>query len=220
MANLSPEVPPAANPIPQPGPVAISPAAIKPIAKQAVIAAPAPVESTPKEVAIVDLPPAETKTEAEPEPELTPEPIKPVTTTAPLPSGTPRPVLSTADIVAQSEASVALIRGKSSVGTGFLIAKGILATNAHVIDGEFIDSIEIRFPSAEGKQKGPFTARMLYKDSQRDLAIFAVKTELPPLEVASAYKFRKGEDVTVIGNPGVGDEMVLENAISRGVVSF
>ncbi len=29
----------------------------------------------------------------------------------------------------------------------------------------------------------------------------------------------KGEDVTVIGNPGMGDDMVLENAISRGVMS-
>ena len=36
---------------------------------------------------------------------------------------------------------------------------------------------------------------------------------------AKAYTFRKGEDITVIGNPGFGDGQVLENAISRGVMS-
>ena len=44
-------------------------------------------------------------------------------------------------------------------------------------------------------------------------------TDLPPLELAPNYVFQKGEDVTVIGNPGLGDELVLENAISRGVMS-
>jgi hypothetical protein len=46
-----------------------------------------------------------------------------------------------------------------------------------------------------------------------------VATDLPPLELAPNYAFQKGEDVIVIGNPGLGDEVVLENAISRGVMS-
>ncbi len=37
--------------------------------------------------------------------------------------------------------------------------------------------------------------------------------------MARSYRFVKGEDITVIGNPGLGDEIVLENAISRGVMS-
>ncbi len=37
--------------------------------------------------------------------------------------------------------------------------------------------------------------------------------------MSRSYRFVKGEDVTVIGNPGLGDEVVLENAISRGVMS-
>ncbi len=39
------------------------------------------------------------------------------------------------------------------------------------------------------------------------------------MRVASEYTFRKGEDVTVIGNPGAGGELILENAISRGLMS-
>ena len=127
--------------------------------------------------------------------------------------------LTTADIVSRHEPSVALIRGRKGSGTGFLAGPGILATNAHVIDGERFKDIEVRFPSADRPRQGPYTARLLHLDRERDLALLGVATDLPPVVVADAYRFRKGEDVTVIGNPGVGGKMVLENAISRGIVS-
>ena len=127
--------------------------------------------------------------------------------------------LSTADIVAESEPSVALIKGKMTSGTGFLVAPGLLATNAHVIDDEFIRDLEVHFVSADEKHKDSLHAELLYEDLERDLAFLAVKTDLKPLRVAKSYTFRKGEDVTVIGNPGLGDGQVLENAISRGVMS-
>ena len=64
--------------------------------------------------------------------------------------------LSTADLVARCEPSVALIRGKQSLGTGFIVRPGLVATNAHVIDGEIMQNIEVRFPSAEEPLgKGP-----------------------------------------------------------------
>jgi S1-C subfamily serine protease len=59
----------------------------------------------------------------------------------------------------------------------------------------------------------------LYEDERRDLALLRVKSSLPPLRVAASYTFRKGEDVTAIGNPGAGGELILENAISRGLMS-
>ena len=127
--------------------------------------------------------------------------------------------LSTADIVAESEPSVALIKGKVSSGTGFLVGPGLLATNAHVIAEEFISDLEIRFVSADENHKAPLKPELLYLDAARDLAFLAVRTDLKPLRVAKAYTFRKGEDVTVIGNPGMGDGKVLENAISRGIMS-
>jgi S1-C subfamily serine protease len=127
--------------------------------------------------------------------------------------------LSTADIVEESEPSVALVKGNNSSGTGFLVAPGLLATNSHVIDDEFISDLEIRFVSADDARKAPLKAELLYEDPERDLAFLAVKTDLKPLRVARTYNFRKGEDVTVIGSPGLGDGQVLENAISRGVMS-
>jgi S1-C subfamily serine protease len=127
--------------------------------------------------------------------------------------------LSTAEIVEESEPSVALIKGNASSGTGFLVGPGLLATNAHVIEDEFIPDLEIRFVSADDKHNAPLKAELLYEDPERDLAFLAVKTDLKPLRVARTYAFRKGEDITVIGNPGIGDGQVLENAISRGVMS-
>jgi S1-C subfamily serine protease len=134
----------------------------------------------------------------------------------------PRPAhpLSSAEIATESEASIAMITGDGSVGTGFLVRPGLIATNAHVIDDEFANSIRVRFPSAPEKaQQGPFPAELLYQDDRRDLAFLRVKSPLPPLPIADAYTFRKGEDVTVIGNPGAGGELILENAISRGLMS-
>ncbi len=112
-----------------------------------------------------------------------------------------------------------MITGDGSVGTGFLVRPGILATNAHVIDSEFITTLRVRFPSAEKDQQGPMTTELLFEDTRRDLAFLKVKSSLPPLRVAQSYTFRKGEDITAIGNPGAGGELILENAISRGVMS-
>src|SRR6185437_2866574 len=132
--------------------------------------------------------------------------------------GPARP-LSTAEIVAESDPSIALIKGKASRGTGFLVGPGLLVTNAHVIDGEFVNQLQVHFPAAVRARRGPAPAELLYEDPRRDLALLAVKTDLPPLRVARSYAFRKGEDITVIGSPGIGDGKVLENAVSRGVMS-
>ncbi len=127
--------------------------------------------------------------------------------------------LSSAEIAAESEPSIAMITGVGSVGTGFLVRPGVIATNAHVIEDEFMTALRVRFPSAEKAQQGPLLTELLYEDTHRDLAFLRVKSMLPPLRIASSYKVRKGEDVTAIGNPGVGGELILENAISRGVMS-
>ncbi len=163
--------------------------------------------------------PAVAQPAAPAEPKLDPGPNDPPGPTVAASETPPAHDLSTADLVARCEPSVALIKGRRGSGTGFLVRPDILATNAHVIDGETVQNLEVRFPSADGPSQGPLNARLIYQDPLRDLAFLAVATDLPPLTVAGGYTFRKGEDVTVIGNPGLGGQMVLENAISRGVVS-
>ena len=158
-----------------------------------------------------------------PAPETSPvQPVTASTETSPPPAVNARPPgtpLTTAQIVARREPSVALIKGKVSSGTGFLVRYGVIATNAHVIEEEFISNLEIRFPSAPVGNQGPAKAQLLYEDRKRDIAFLAVKSDLPVLPIAPNYSFVKGEDILVIGNPGMGDDTVLENAISRGVMS-
>jgi S1-C subfamily serine protease len=141
----------------------------------------------------------------------------------PLPERTAPPrngaALSTAEIVARCEPSVALIKGSVGSGTGFVIKRGIVATNSHVIEDELLAALEVRFPGAPAGKQGPLRAQLLYEDRKRDLAFLAVPTELPALELEANYGFQKGEDITVIGNPGLGEDVVLENAITRGVMS-
>lgn len=127
--------------------------------------------------------------------------------------------LTTREIVERSEASVAQVKGARGSGSGFLVRHRLLATNHHVICDELCKNIELYFPSAANGERGSRRAELLYEDAKRDLAIFHVDTTREPLELAEAYTFRKGDDVTIIGSPGIGPGLALQNAITRGVVS-
>lgn len=127
--------------------------------------------------------------------------------------------LSTEDIVARTEPSIALIQGSSGSGTGFIVKPGVVVTNKHVIENEILNVLSVHFPSAESAQQGPFRPTLLYESPDRDIAFLSIESKLSPLPVAEAHVFRRGQEVIVIGSPGLGDETVLQNAISRGVMS-
>ena len=128
---------------------------------------------------------------------------------------TPR-VLTTEEIAERCEKAIAFVCGRHSFGTGFLVRPGLLATNAHILLMERIEDLHVTFPGARSES---MTAVLVLDDPRRDLALLAVPTDLPALEIESAYQFRRGQDVTVIGNPGVDDKLILKNAVSRGVMS-
>ena len=75
--------------------------------------------------------------------------------------------LTTREIVARTEASVALIKGRLGSGSGFLARPGVVITNAHVIELELLSALEVHFPSAAEGAKGPYPARLLDKDPRR-----------------------------------------------------
>ena len=127
--------------------------------------------------------------------------------------------LSTEDIVTRTEPSVALIKGATGSGTGFVIKPGIVVTNKHVIEDEILNTLSVHFPSADVTQQGPFRPTLLYESPDRDVAFLSIESSLPPLSVAKDYVFRRGQEVIVIGSPGVGDGVLLQNAISRGIMS-
>src|SRR2546427_13202735 len=104
-------------------------------------------------------------------------------------------------------------------GTGFLVRPNLLVTNAHVIRLVPVDRLKVYFPSAEGGKTPLAVGALLYEDRKRDLAFLTVESPLPALALLPRYEFQRGQNVTVIGNPGLGDNVILENAVSQGVMS-
>lgn len=128
--------------------------------------------------------------------------------------------LSTEEIVAATEGSVAVISGENSSGTAFVVLPGILATNSHVINSEEIEDLKVVFPSQDGTKNGPFEVKLLYENPERDLAFLEYGSQVhEPLSIVRDYKFRRGQKVIAIGSPGKGDGTVLQNAVCEGILS-
>ena len=123
-------------------------------------------------------PPAKQVTVAPVEPPVEPvapaePPIVPVQ-----PIEQPKGPLAIEEIIEQVEHSVARIEGPGGSGSGFLVRPQILATNYHVIESLFLEQVEVIFPSATGKEKGPFGAKLLYADAERDIAFLSIESTL------------------------------------------
>ena len=118
------------------------------------------------------------------------------------------------EIVEQSENSVACFKGLNGGGTGFLIRSNVVVTNTHVIKDEFLEFVEITFPSAPEPERGPHKAKLLYINSERDIAFLEIQTSLPPLSLAFPHQFRRGKEIVIIGHP-----LELQNVVTTGVLS-
>jgi serine protease Do len=129
--------------------------------------------------------------------------------------------LDSAEIFEKHAPSVAVVKGKTGSGSGFLMPGNIIATNNHVVEREFIEDVEIEFPDAKDpSQRGPFKADLLYENPHRDIAFLEIKGDcsLPPLEVADPVEFKQGATITFIGSPG-SQSGVNKNDIRSGTLS-
>ncbi len=124
------------------------------------------------------------------------------------------------DIVEISDKSVVMIKGKNSMGTGFLVANNIVATNKHVINKENIDDLTVFFQATKTTKDVNCKPVLLFEDDKIDIAFLRVDSDRLPLSVDSDYIFKKGQPIFTIGNPGLGnDQGFLKNALSKGVIS-
>ena len=117
-------------------------------------------------------------------------------------------------LIESSINSVALIQGKNSQGTGFVIEPHVIATNRHVIAGEPIDALSVHFP----KEPTSFKAKLIYEDDLQDLAFLRVEATAKPLVLCDGCTCRPGQEIVAIGNPGLGG-LVLQNTVSKGLMS-
>lgn len=132
------------------------------------------------------------------------------------------------DLAAKSTVSIECkVPGiETSTGSGFFVAKGIIATNAHVIGGYKLENCKITLSPDKDLQKLYGPATVLAMDEVNDLALVEVhnKTlsgiddklaDVPPLQLASeSYEPHAGQTVYVFGAP-----MGLEATFTDGKIS-
>ncbi len=117
-------------------------------------------------------------------------------------------------VYARSEHAVAVLGDGFGTGTGFLVAPGILATSAHVTERMFVHGIRVYFDTKS--EEDATVLALLYEDRVRDLALLHVDWPGKPLPLHEASSVSRGSDLLVIGNPGIGNE-ILEKVVTRGL---
>lgn len=128
--------------------------------------------------------------------------------------------LSTEDLVSRTKESVALISTPTGTGSGFVVADGVIATNYHVIADCDADAIQVQFPDGRADVKSPMDATLIAEAPERDLALLKIARKVPKVDIDTTHTFRRGQDVVVIGSPGVfRGQALLENAVTKGVLS-
>lgn len=127
---------------------------------------------------------------------------------------TAAPELSTAELIGQVEKSVAMIEDDGGVGTGFVVAENVIATNHHVVKRMVSHDMKVRLTSSDQELR---VAGVVYEDEASDIAFLWVTCNAPALKPAS-IGFQRGLEVVAIGNPGVG-YTTLANAVASGLLS-
>jgi hypothetical protein len=103
--------------------------------------------------------------------------------------------------IAKAKTSVGVVSGKFSSGSGFLVAPGVLATNAHVVELEMIKDLRVRFLSADNPDAEALQVKLLYEDKKRDLALLGVKTDRPALALDAGQAAIEKRPIATIGTP-------------------
>ena len=112
------------------------------------------------------------------------------------------------DTPAQPGKAASVVR-RSSVGTGFIIdGKGLIVTNAHVVDGASEVTVTLT--------NGTNLAATILSKAIVDIALLQVQPEkpLPAIKWGDSNKVRQGQPVIVIGNP-----LGFSSSVTAGIVS-
>lgn len=110
------------------------------------------------------------------------------------------------DIGIPNRPSTRVERGQ---GSGFIIdSKGILLTNAHVVEGADQVTVTLR----DGRE---FRGEVLGEDALTDVAVIKVDAEnLPTVSIGQSDALKPGEWAIAIGNP-----LGLDNTVTAGIIS-
>jgi len=100
-------------------------------------------------------------------------------------------------------------RVEEGTGSGFIIdSKGIVLTNAHVVDG----ADEVSVTLTDGRS---FSGKVMGEDTATDVAVVKIEaTDLPVVTVGDSDQLKPGEWAIAIGNP-----LGLDNTVTAGIIS-
>ena len=141
-----------------------------------------------------------------PRPTYTPRPTA-TPTRAPQPTPTP----TVADLVARLKPSIARIVTARSTGSGFVYdARGLVATNAHVVDCCRDVAVILNGRRYEG--------RVLGRNDEADLAVVQLNagSNFPSMSFGQANRVAVGDDVIALGFPL---NLAGDFTVTRGIVS-
>jgi hypothetical protein len=96
-----------------------------------------------------------------------------------------------------------------SLGSGFFVADGVIATNAHVIEGAFSGTAKLI-----GSDRKVQILGSIIVDRHADLALLRVNSAAPSLTLGPNANPTVGDPVYVVGNP-----LGLEGTFSEGIIS-
>jgi S1-C subfamily serine protease len=127
---------------------------------------------------------------------------------------------TTAQIAANYSDSVVIVRSGNSTGTGFIVgSSGLILTAAHCVSP--LESVQVVYhPQGKSEEKLTADANVVHRDRKTDMALLKidVKHPLHSVVLADPIDVKSGEEVTIIANPGLGDE-VLDNTVTTGIIS-
>ncbi len=132
-----------------------------------------------------------------------------------------RPLPPPVDVPAAASArqdSVCLVEQALAGGTGFVIAKNLVATNAHVMEGAFLEETKLHFSTPSAVTYKP--KAIVYENVPEDLCLLEVaEVDRPPIPLVADNNVPRGQKVFIIGNPSIAPGMTARNTIGAGTVT-
>jgi S1-C subfamily serine protease len=134
-------------------------------------------------------------------------------------AGGPGKSMSTRDVARWFTDSVVVVRNDESSGTGFVVGReGYVLTCEHVLPRRGNTTVVYREP--ETRAKRTTVAKIVAANEEEDLALLKIQTAVPLRSVRFDLgdPVERGQQVAVIGNPGLGGT-ILDHTMTEGIVS-
>ncbi|MBP3856104.1 MAG: trypsin-like peptidase domain-containing protein [Ruminiclostridium sp.] len=106
-------------------------------------------------------------------------------------------------------------------GSGIVFTEdGYIITNAHVVDGATKLVVEVNDYNDPDKTH-EYEAELIGSDTSTDVAVLKISRDEPFLaaKIGDSDSLKVGQDVCVIGNPGITAKIMFDHTMTKGIVS-